>query len=186
MDEQALKPGALGFEGADSPRQSSPLEERLVELYSTLRPSLVGYAYQFVGSTGDGEDLVQIAFLKLFDQLKRKSDIQNVRSWLYRVVHNLAVDHIRRKGVDEVVVTDWWASHPEETNRTAEDVLIAQQQIARSLGVLNDRERNCLTLRAEGLSYQEISDVLGISPKLSECVSVSWTKKFEGRNDAKA
>jgi len=186
MDEQALKPGALGLEGTDSPRQSSPLEETLVELYSTLRPPLVGYAYQFVGSAGDGEDLVQVAFLKLFDQLKRKTEIQNVRSWLYRVVHNLAVDHIRRKGVDDDVVTDWWSSHPEETNQTAEDVLIAQEQIARSLGVLNDRERYCLTLRAEGLSYQEIGDVLGISPKSVSVYLCRGLKKFEGRNDSKA
>jgi len=138
-----------------------------------------------VGSSGEGEDLVQVAFLRLFDQLKRKIEIQNVRGWLYRVVHNLAIDHIRRRGVDEAAATTWWSIRPEES-QTTEDVLIAKQQIARSLEILNERERHCLLLRAEGLSYQEIGSVLGISAKSVSVYLCRGLKKFEGRNEAKA
>jgi len=185
MDEQALKPGALGIERAESPRRGAPLEETVVELYSTLRSALVGYAYQFVRSTGDSEDLVQVAFLKLFDQLQRNAEIQNLRGWLYRVVHNLAIDHIRRRGADEVAVNDWSSNRPDQTSQTTEDGLIAKQELARSLEGLNERERHCVMLRAEGLSYQEIGSVVGISPKSVSVYLCRGLKKFEGRNDAK-
>ncbi len=175
----------FGLEQAESPRRSEQLEETVVELYASMRPSLLGYAYQIVGSTGEAEDLVQIAFLKLFDQMKRKAEILNVRSWLYRVIHNLAIDNIRRKGIHEVAVAEWLSNRSlNDTTRSAEDDLITQQRIAQSLGILNERERYCLTLRAEGLSYQEIGDVLGISHKAVSVYLSRGLKKFEGR-DAK-
>jgi len=177
----------FGMEQAESPRRSEPLEETVVGLYATMRPSLLGYAYQIVGSTGEAEDLVQIAFLKLFDQLSRKAQILNVRSWLYRVIHNLAIDHIRRKGIHEVAVAEWLAHRSlQETTRTAEDDLIQQQRIAQSLEVLNERERYCLTLRAEGLSYQEIGEVLGISHKAVSVYLSRGLKKFEVRDAKRA
>jgi RNA polymerase sigma-70 factor (ECF subfamily) len=178
----------FGFEQADSPRRSEQLEETIVELYASMRPSLLGYAYQIVGSTGEAEDLVQIAFLKLFDQMNRKAHILNVRSWLYRVIHNLAIDHIRRKGIHEVAVAEWLSNRSlnENSRSTTEDDMIRQQRIAQSLEILNERERYCLTLRAEGLSYQEIGDVLGISHKAVSVYLSRGLKKFEVRDAKRA
>jgi RNA polymerase sigma-70 factor (ECF subfamily) len=177
----------FGLDQVDSPRRSEELEETIVDLYATMRPSLLGYAYQIVGSTGEAEDLVQIAFLKLFDQLKRKAQILNVRSWLYRVIHNLAIDHIRRKGIHEIAVAEWLSNRTmTETNRSAEEDLIQQQRIAQSLEILNERERYCLTLRAEGLSYQEIGEVLGISHKAVSVYLSRGLKKFEVRDAKRA
>lgn len=177
----------LGFERAENQRRDEHLEETVVELFATMRPSLLGYAYQVVGSTGEGEDLVQMAFLKLFDQLRREAQILNVRSWLYRVVHNLAIDHIRRKGIHEVAVATWLNQQNQaEPERSAEDDLIRHQLIAKSMEVLNERERYCLTLRAEGLSYQEIGDVLGISAKAVSVYLTRGLKKFEVRDAKRA
>ena len=177
----------FGFEQAENPRRSQKLEEIVVDLYASLRSPLLGYAYQMIGSTGESEDLVQTAFLKLFDQMNRNSSIQNVRSWLYRVVHNLAIDHIRRQGIHEVAVTEWLAGRGQvETVGSIEHSLIQQQRIARSLGVLNPRERHCLMLRAEGLSYQEIGGVLGISEKAVGVYLARGLKKFAARDEKRA
>lgn len=174
----------LGLEQVENHRRSKQLEETIVELYATLRPSLLSYAYQVIGSTGESEDLVQIAFLKLFDQLRRNSDILNTRSWLYRVVHNLAIDHIRRNGIHELAVAEWLSERSRaESTRSTEDTLIQQERIAGSLQVLNERERHCLVLRAEGLSYQEIGGVLGISPKAVSVYLARGLKKFEVQNE---
>ncbi|PYX87030.1 MAG: hypothetical protein DMG68_13200 [Acidobacteria bacterium] len=86
MNESRLSISQVfGFEAADRRRKSQRLEESVVELYAAMRPALVGYAYQVLGSSGDAEDLVQIAFLKLFNQFSRQAEIQNLRSWLYRL-----------------------------------------------------------------------------------------------------
>ncbi len=171
----------FGAEQTDNLRRSQQLEDRVVELYATMRPSLLGYAYHVVGSTGDAEDLVQNAFLKLFDQLKRDANIQNLRSWLYRVVHNLAIDHVRRKGSRESTQAEWLALRSlTETVHSAEYDLIQKQRIAGSLKALNERERHCLMLRAEGLSYVEIGDVLGLSQKSVSVYLSRGLKKFGG------
>jgi len=174
-------PQVFGAEHAENQRKSKRLEEQVVELYATMRPTLLGYAYHIVGSTGEAEDLVQSAFLKLFDQLKRNAQILNLRSWLYRVVHNLAIDHGRRKGIQDSTNTEWLA-HRGLTAAvySAEDDLIRQQRIALSLKGLNERERQCLMLRAEGLSYVEIGNVLGISQKAVGVYLARGLKKFGG------
>src|SRR3974377_49018 len=135
---------AFRFEEAQSlPPQ--PLEETVVELYATMRSPLLAYAYHVVGSTGEAEDLVQVAFLRLFDHLRRRAHIQNLRSWLYRVVHNLAIDHLRRQGKEESTVTEWLKQRAVDfAPHSAEDTLIRRQRIAVSLQLLNVREKHCL------------------------------------------
>jgi RNA polymerase sigma-70 factor (ECF subfamily) len=171
----------FGSEQSEKLRRSQQLEDRVVELYATMRPSLLGFAYHIVGSAGDAEDLVQSAFLKLFDQLKHDAEIQNLRSWLYRVVHNLAIDHVRRKGSRELTQGEWLSSRgPNSTAISAESDLIRKQQIAGSLKALNERERHCLMLRAEGLTYVEIGNVLGLSQKAVSVYLARGLKKFGG------
>lgn len=186
--EQTLHQSEIfAFERSNAPGKSRSLEEELVELYGTLRPALLGYAYQISRSTGESEDLVQITFLKLFDQLQRKVPIQNVRSWLYRVLHNLAIDHIRRKQVHDGVVGDWCSTQALSDNtQSTEEALIVRQRIENSLQCLNERERHCLMLRAEGLRYQEIGDVLGISAKAVSVYLARGLKKFEVKHAAQA
>lgn len=178
-----LTPGYL-LEQAGNQRKSNQLEELVAELYATMRPSLIGYAYQMVGTTGEAEDLVQMAFLKLFDQLRRSAEILNLRSWLYRVVHNLAIDQVRRRGIHESAVAEWLSQRNlADSPKSAEHDLIQRQRITRSLNALNERERHCLTLRAEGLSYQEIADVLSISAKAVSVYLARGLKKFEMKDE---
>ncbi len=175
---------ALAFEHVEKQRKSQRLEEQIVELYATMRPPLLGYAYHVVGSTGEAEDLVQNAFLKLFDQLKRDANILNLRSWLYRVVHNMAIDYSRRKGIHESLNAEWLEQKMmSDRALSAEEDLIRRQRIALSLRALNERERHCLMLRAEGLSYTEIGEVLGVSQKAVSVYLSRGLKKFEVRNE---
>ena len=145
-----------------------------------MRGALLSYAYQIVGTTGEAEDLVQLAFLKLFDQTQQTAMIENQRSWLYRVIHNQAIDLLRRRERQEAA-TIYWLQQREFDDRTvsSEEDLIRKQRIAMSLGNLNERERHCLLLRAEGLSYKEIADVVGISAKAVSVYLARGLKKFE-------
>ena len=168
-------------------RKTQPVEDTVVELYQTLRPSLVRYVYQLVGSTRDAEDLVQVAFLKLFDQLNGRAKILNLRSWLYRVVHNLVIDHVRRQSKHESVTNDWVSTRSiVAVPISPEGELIQREQIEMSLSILNERERHCLLLRAEGLSYKEISEVLGISAKAVSVYLARGLKKFEEKDEERS
>ena len=97
------------------------------------------------------------------------------------MVHNLAIDYVRRKGNRESVQAEWVALRSlTETAHSAEHNLIQNQRISGSLKALNERERHCLMLRAEGLSYGEIGDVLEISPKAVSVYLARGLKKFGG------
>jgi RNA polymerase sigma-70 factor (ECF subfamily) len=178
--ERALNPAQiLGFARAEAPR-TVPLEEVVVEAYVSVRPALLGYLYQIVGSTGEAEDLVQITFLKLFDQLRKNAEILELRGWLYKVAHNLAIDSLRTRGREEATSTEWLDERTAPGD-SVEQNLIRKQQVRQILGALNERERRCLLLRAEGLSYKEIADVLDISAKSVSVYLARGLKKVEGR-----
>jgi RNA polymerase sigma-70 factor (ECF subfamily) len=180
-------PQAFGQEHTETRRKTENLENTVVELYAAMRPALVGYAYQMMGSSGDAEDLVQIAFLKLFDQLQKSVKIENVRSWLYRVIHNEAIDQMRHHGKQESAMGMWMTERiRNEAVENTELDFIQRQRIAQSLEGLNPRERNCLVLRAEGLSYREISAVLAISEKAVSVYLARGLKKLEGKHEASA
>jgi RNA polymerase sigma factor (sigma-70 family) len=86
-----------------------------------------------------------------------------------------------------VACAEWVsARNLNDVPRSTENDLIVQEQITNSLQVLNEREKHCLMLRAEGLSYQEIGDVLGISQKSVSVYLARGLKKFEVRNEARA
>ena len=178
--ERALDLASVfGREQAGRQRKSQPLEETVVELYRALRPSLLGYVYQVVGTTGEAEDIVQTAFLRTFDQLQKGAPIGNLRGWVYRVAHNLAIDYLRRNDRQEAATVEWLTERAKiASSGSAEKDVIARERIARSLARLNPRERYCLMLRAEGLSYQEIGDTLSISAKAVSVYLSRGLKKF--------
>lgn len=180
-EDQAFPlPRALTLEHVDTRRSGQSNEDVVTDLFEQLRPSLVSYAYHLTGSARNAEDLVQVAFLQLFDQLSRRSDIRNLRGWIYRAVHSLAISNSRVEQRDSLLRQ--WFAEAEITDRdTAEEIVMRQQEIERALSLLSERERHCLMLRAEGLSYQEIGDVLEISAKSVSVYLARGLRKFETR-----
>lgn len=62
-----------------------------------LRPDIHRYCSRMAGSVIDGEDILQIALIKAFEALERGVEVANLRSWLFRIAHNTALDHLRAK-----------------------------------------------------------------------------------------
>jgi len=63
----------------------------------SLRPEVHRYCGRMTGSVIDGEDALQIAFMKAFEALKRGDEVINLRAWLFRIAHNTALDYLRGK-----------------------------------------------------------------------------------------
>jgi RNA polymerase sigma-70 factor (ECF subfamily) len=167
-------------------RRTDRLDAVLVEVYARMRPAVVAYVYRLVGSTSDAEDILQTAFLSLWDQLQRGAEIRNARSWIYRVVHNLAIDQVRardrRETSESMFAADQDAAHA-SAERSGEAALVLRSELAHAMSVLSPRERECLLLRAEGLSYQEIADVLQTSAKAVSVHLTRGLRKFAHHHD---
>src|SRR5271170_3659191 len=71
-------------------------EEKIVQLFDEVRAPLLRYLSGFPLTLPDSEDVIQEAFLSLFQQLQRGKDHQNVRGWLFRAAHNFALKKHQR------------------------------------------------------------------------------------------
>lgn len=70
--------------------------EGFLQWVEELRPALHRYCARMMGSTIDGEDVVQEVLAKAYYQLSQSVSAPPLRPWLLRIAHNTAVDHLRR------------------------------------------------------------------------------------------
>lgn len=180
MDHDVLRlPQAFILDSDNIRPGGRKVEEVVTELYAQLRSPLLSYTFYLVGCSPEAEDLIQVAFLRLFDQLSQGVQIRNHRGWLYRVVHNLAVERSKQSDRRSSLREEWFGGTAGVTAISAEEELIRREQIESSLGLLNERERHALMLRAEGLRYSEISEIMQISVKSVSVYLARGLKKFE-------
>jgi RNA polymerase sigma-70 factor (ECF subfamily) len=143
--------------------------ETIEELFAALESPLLGYALRFVGEPGAAEDLVQEAFMKLHAQFDA---VREPRKWLYRTVHNLALNN--RRAADKIVPLEQPSEDGASTTQdTADPQPLPDEQIARWEGIglvrlsvetLDERSRELVRLKFnEGLSYKEIAARTGLS-----------------------
>src|ERR1043165_8078868 len=66
--------------------------ESIEELFAALESPLLAYADRLLGPCALAEDVVQEAFMKLHAQF---NEVREPRRWLFRTVHNLALNHRR-------------------------------------------------------------------------------------------
>jgi RNA polymerase sigma-70 factor (ECF subfamily) len=143
--------------------------DQVVDLYDQLRTSLYGYLISLGLIPQEADDVVQDAFLRLFAFLESGGRVQNPRSWVFRVGHNLALNLQKR---ERRLISDNGEPGHSTTFRgsamspSPEEVYICNEQYRRlktALPQLTQHQLACLQLRAEGLRYREIADVLGVT-----------------------
>jgi RNA polymerase sigma-70 factor, ECF subfamily len=160
----------MGGKAVETVRESSLLETEVLALFDGLRDRLLSYVLRFGPLTvQDGEEVVQEAFLALFHHLQQGRSRQNLSGWLFRVVHNLGLKRLqasRRDSQSVVTITSGVEETVVDPSLNPEDALARDEIQRRLLAVvkaLPDQDQRCLALRAEGLRYREIADVLGMS-----------------------
>ena len=153
------------------PKQASvePSEGETIEaLFAALESPLLSYALRLSGQLSVAEDIVQEAFMRLHAQFEV---VREPRRWLYRTVHNLALNHRRDAG--KIVPLDPGTEDAAPGAGEAVDPQpLPDEQIARwegiglvrlSLETLDDRSRELIRLKFnDGLSYKEISNRTGL------------------------
>jgi RNA polymerase sigma-70 factor (ECF subfamily) len=137
------------------------LELEVAELYGIHARELHRFAALILRQQDGASDAVQEAFLRYFAERKCGGSIENPRAWLYRVLHNYLLDRQAKASIKCEVAADE-AAEPHDGAQDPE-ARVAHFQAARQLAEnLTGREFECLLLRAEGLSYEEVAATLGI------------------------
>jgi len=149
-------------------RQVTELEGKVSELFIAFKLPVYRYLLGLVSNRDDAEELTQETFLSLYDTLQKGVRINNVRAWVFRVAHNLAVNlHKRPHIVEGVEEAEWLRLCQERSDPSSdsEQRLLHEEKrtrVIRALKCLSPQERHCLDLRAEGLCFREIAEVLSI------------------------
>lgn len=147
-------------------RLPSALEEEVAQLFEQNHRPLFRYLLSLGLAAQDAEEIAQETFLALFQHLRNGKPRDNLRGWIFRVGHNQALklrERILRRGpaagVDQV------ETHRDPTPNPEELALSNQRQrrLSAVMQALREQDQACLSLRAEGLRYREIAEVLGLS-----------------------
>src|SRR5262245_9281569 len=147
-------------------QNASRLEQKVSELFELLRDPIYRYVRRLIGRRAEAEDLTQETFLRLYDSLQKGQAMGNVRPWLYRVAHNLTIDWLRQQGRLEQIEEDTLqiAITVDGAPDAEQRLLVSERRrrLSVALSQHSPQPRHCLFLRAEGLGYREIGEVLGI------------------------
>lgn len=143
---------------------SDAVQRRRVEqLFLALEVRLTNVVYRWVWSRDDARDLVQEAFVRLW-QMRERVDWERAEPLVYRIALNLASNRRRWHRVWQLV-SFGDREHTVEPE-TAGDLDDARAQAVReAIDALPDRQRRVLVMSLHGdMTYDQIGDVLGISP----------------------
>ncbi len=150
--------------------------EAFGRLYQIYHKRVIAIAYGVVRNQQDATDLCQDVFIKVYKNIDRFNEKSSFYTWIYRITVNQSIDFIRRRKTAKASeFTDDFQAHFNDASHLmpspigaapgeAYDNKQLRHQIQLALDKLSPKHREVIVLREiEGLSYQEMSDVIGIS-----------------------
>lgn len=165
--------------------------ERLVRAYDQ---SVLRIAMNLLRSPEDARDVYQEAFLRVYKNLNSFRFDCSFHTWLYRIVTNICLDHLRKRKVrrEEQSVVDTAEGPVDRMERVEEPAPHADperqthsrmlaERIERAMGGLSARERVVFELRHyQGLRLKSIGEVLGTSEEAAKNCLFRATQKLRG------
>jgi RNA polymerase sigma-70 factor, ECF subfamily len=159
------------------------------ELVKKYQREVYGLACRMVSDAEEARDLAQQAFLQAFIHIKSFRRDAQFRTWLFRIAINQCYNFLkgRRKfgdtiDCDEVNLAGEEAS-PEEDLVSQDD----RRRLYAAMAQLPAKQRAVITLKIEqGLSYQEISQILGGTAgaaRVNYCQALKTLKKYMQSED---
>lgn len=134
------------------------------ELVDRYQLKIFNAAYRVTGNSADAQDVTQAAFLKAYEKLEQFDPQYRFFSWIYKIGINEALNLVARRrssGLPEIEIADGGAGPEREAQgrEIGREIQIALLELKPALRVT-------ITLRHfEGLSYQEMSQVIGVPIK---------------------
>jgi RNA polymerase sigma-70 factor (ECF subfamily) len=158
----------LVFPASAGSAKPTAIECEIVELFTQLRSPLLRYVMAIGLSVHDGEEIIQEVFLALFHHLQLGRSRRNLRGWIFRVAHNLALKQrfANKRAEATLHFDEALANRQPDLGQNPEQQAASSQRLQRMDAVLRalpEQDRCCLYLRAEGLRYREIAAAVGIS-----------------------
>ncbi|HMQ02821.1 MAG TPA: sigma-70 family RNA polymerase sigma factor [Pyrinomonadaceae bacterium] len=141
------------------------------ELVRRYQRQIVGYVFRIVGEYESALDVTQEVFIKVYNSLHRYSSEYKFSTWLYRIAHNAAIDHLRRNPINlqsletENAEGAYQLQVESPGNSPERDRTIKEwrAEIGQVVKLLPDAYKQLILLRhAYDMSYDEIAEVTAL------------------------
>ena len=149
------------FREAEDPDLVAGARQGKVEAFNVLvsrwENRVYNYLLRLVGDREDALDLTQEVFLKAYQSLGKLQDVVRFAPWLFRIAHNEAFSHLRRKRPDSLPEAEPRHQHPGPRLLPVELTLAVET----ALGRLSEDQRETVLLKIyQGFKFEEIAEVL--------------------------
>src|ERR1043165_5944131 len=131
--------------------------EAFDRLLGELRPKLHRYCARMTGSVIDGEDVLQDALIKAIEAFDRT--VTHPEAWLFRIAHNAALDHLRRRARQEARHADEDPDMLIDPDAPAEDRLAAAASLRTFMRLPVAQRSSVILMDVLGYSLDEIGIV---------------------------
>jgi len=140
-------------------------EARLASLYEEYYDKIAYYIYVRIGNRTEAEDIAGEVFLKALESLKSyKERGIPMQAWLFRIAHNLVVDHLRKMTKRKTVPIDTVQVEADINVVTLAEKNIELERVNRAMEQLTREQREVLGLRfLGGLTSKEAGSILNKS-----------------------
>lgn len=137
-------------------------------IFDQYYKAIKNFLYFKVGDSNVAEDIAQDTFVKLWEN-KNKIDIKTVKSYLYTIAGNLAINMLKREQLKYKFVNQLSHTRNDQTPEYLMEMEEYNQKLQAVLASIPDGAREVFLMnRIEGLKYKEISERLGIGVKAVE------------------
>ena len=155
----------------EGPQAVSGVEGSFEELVRRYQRPISAYVYRMVGNYESALDLTQEIFIKVYNSLRRYREEFKFSTWIYKIAHNSAVDHLRRNSTREQSLVMGPEGDqfdlPLESSRLSPEQESERKErrgeIESVVRTLPANYRELIILRhSQDLSYEEIVEVTGL------------------------
>ena len=135
------------------------------ERFLPCHQKLYRVAFKMMGNAQDAEDLVQEAYLKLWNKRNELTEIDNAEAYCVTLIKNLCYDVLRANRIEED------RRQPEELSKESEISLVKQielrdeaEQVHKLIHILPEQQRKVILLRdVRECSFEEIERITGLN-----------------------
>lgn len=149
----------------DSRKDLAALQAEVEQTYEEAREDVYYYLLRLGLTPAEAQEAAQEVFLRLYVTLRKGEPIENRRAWIFRVAHNHGLKLRSQAGRVQPMepAVEAVTPHP---GRTPDEIYAERdrwRRLKEAYETLSRQQKLVMHLRAEGLSFRDIADTLGIS-----------------------
>ncbi|MDR1557947.1 MAG: RNA polymerase sigma-70 factor [Tannerellaceae bacterium] len=143
----------------------------LKHLFLHYYPRLLLFASYYISSKDVCEEIVSDTFIAVWNKRKELASVQNLNSYIYTIVKNIAIDYYRKSDKEETIDFSE-ADYLIKVHADPETELISSELMERLNHAIEQLPEKCKMafklIRIHNLSYDEVANIMNISKKTLE------------------